>query len=333
MSTVRTQAYFEALGSADHTFTEALARDMIASVSWRVSGDADGAGAVAGYVDTSGNWANATAKLWSWRNNGTEKAWLDATGRLAIAAGSNALPALYYKADASGGIVFDNSAVCLIANGGRSVTIRGGQAIGTLTFGWGWGDPDGMSIETQYRRYGDGKVYLSGATPMFALGGTTSSYPAWKRRNAQMECRLADNSGASSIVFDVDGASTKFSTVHGGGFDLYNTSYQKAWQHESRWMLLSAGLLYGWSATANIDDTGGPDAALQRVSAGVVAVCSGTFGTYRDLQLRKLLDTNGVQVVTTQGAAVADASVTLVDVIAQFNAWLARARAHGLIAT
>jgi hypothetical protein len=87
------------------------------------------------------------------------------------------------------------------------------------------------------------------------------------------------------------------------------------------------GFTAGTSATAPLDG------AFQRVAAGVLGVCSGVPGTYRDLRLRALLDTNGAQVVGTRGAAVADATDST-DVITRFNELLARFRAtggHGLI--
>lgn len=82
--------------------------------------------------------------------------------------------------------------------------------------------------------------------------------------------------------------------------------------------------------------SGTVDVAISRVSAGVLEVTNGTTGTERDLRLRNLLDQNGVQVVTTQGAAVADASGgATIDAEARtaINTLLARLRTHGLIAT
>lgn len=93
--------------------------------------------------------------------------------------------------------------------------------------------------------------------------------------------------------------------------------------------LLTNGSVYGWSSSPT---AAGNNTGIERVSDGVVGVNNGSAGTYRDLRLRNLLDTNGVQVVSTQGAAVADAT-TAVDVITRFNEWMARARAHGLVAT
>lgn len=49
------------------------------------SGMADGASAVAAFVDTTSAWSNATAKLFSLRNNNTEKAYFLQTGSLVVA--------------------------------------------------------------------------------------------------------------------------------------------------------------------------------------------------------------------------------------------------------
>jgi hypothetical protein len=87
-----------------------------------------------------------------------------------------------------------------------------------------------------------------------------------------------------------------------------------------------------WGSDATFSTTSPTmDAGIARNAAGVLEVNNGSAGTYRDVRLRNLLDTNGVQVVTTQGAAVADATGAG-DVVAQLNALLARLRAHGLIA-
>jgi hypothetical protein len=53
------------------------------------SGMADGASAVAAIVDTSTAWSNATAKIASFRNNGTEKAYFDKSGNLAMSANAS----------------------------------------------------------------------------------------------------------------------------------------------------------------------------------------------------------------------------------------------------
>lgn len=124
----------------------------------------------------------------------------------------------------------------------------------------------------------------------------------------------------------------------------------------SKWMLYQGGF-YGaagcfalsndcgfqwWSGTTAT--SGSVDTGVHRSAAGVMEINNGTPGTLRDLRLRKLLDTNGDQVVGTQGAAVADAAsadatdlasaITLVNELkAQLNEALARLRDHGLIAT
>jgi hypothetical protein len=73
------------------------------------------------------------------------------------------------------------------------------------------------------------------------------------------------------------------------------------------------------------------DLSLTRNAAGVAEINNGTAGQYRDLRLRNLLDTNGIQVLTTQGAAVSDCTDNPT-AITQLNLLLARLRAHGLIA-
>lgn len=85
-----------------------------------------------------------------------------------------------------------------------------------------------------------------------------------------------------------------------------------------------------FSSTSNAIGT--PDAGIHRNTIGVVEINNGTPGSYRDLRLRALLDTNGAQVVGTRGAAVADAT-DAASAITQLNAFLAIARTHGLIAT
>ena len=51
------------------------------------------------------------------------------------------------------------------------------------------------------------------------------------------------------------------------------------------------GGMYGWSSSATPDSQ---DTALERVSAGVVGINNGTAGQYRDLKLRNLIVTGGV---------------------------------------
>jgi glycine cleavage system aminomethyltransferase T len=58
----------------------------------------------------------------------------------------------------------------------------------------------------------------------------------------------------------------------------------------------------------------------------------GSGVAWRDLVLTRQIFINGVKILGTQGAAVADATGAG-DVVAQLNALLARCRAHGIIAT
>jgi hypothetical protein len=106
---------------------------------------------------------------------------------------------------------------------------------------------------------------------------------------------------------------------------LVNTSWRIGWGN------VSAGTL---------------DTAFARNAAGKIEVNNGSSGTYRDLRIRELFDSNDARLLTTRLAAVADVAsadatdlaevITLANEIkAQLNTWLARARAtggHGLIA-
>jgi|GEM_PF-7040573 hypothetical protein len=106
-----------------------------------------------------------------------------------------------------------------------------------------------------------------------------------------------------------------------------------AYQNSGGLVAVSSTGSFLFSSTSNAY-SGAADAALHRVAAGVLSVTNGTAGTYRDLRVRNVLDTNGAIVLGTRGAAVADAT-DAASVITQLNALLARLRAtggHGLIA-
>lgn len=164
---LRAKSYFQGL-------TTAVKQDWIDtfdSVPMLKSEDADGATAVGAYIDTSGAWSNAGAKLFSFRNNGTEKAYLTAAGALVL---GNKLAQ------------FEQSLPALIVN-----------SSGYL--GWTANADATAGIETYLTRYGAGKVVLTGTTPMVAFGGVTSSYPALKRSSAALHVRLADDSAYASL--------------------------------------------------------------------------------------------------------------------------------------
>jgi hypothetical protein len=141
--------------------------------------------------------------------------------------------------------------------------------------------------------------------------------------------------GASAFNVTKAGNSTLLGTLTADGFSAVNSSIVGAGgglgiRSGGGELTSTAGIR--WSGNSNWYDT--KDLGLHRVAAGVLGVNNGTAGTYRDLRLRALLDTNGAQVVGTRGAAVADAT-DAASAITQLNALLARLRAtggHGLIA-
>lgn len=82
-------------------------------------------------------------------------------------------------------------------------------------------------------------------------------------------------------------------------------------------------------------DGGGYIEVVANNAASVAGRVALFLGTEKAVQLGTggLFDSNGVKVIGTQGALVADASATVASVQAQLNALLARCRAHGIIAT
>ena len=74
-------------------------------------------------------------------------------------------------------------------------------------------------------------------------------------------------------------------------------------------------------------------------NANNVAIAGGTIGSATAIDVTLAVNTSdvykvdGVQVVSNQGAAVADTTGLLLDLSTQFNTLLARLRAHGIIAT
>jgi hypothetical protein len=85
-STISTSTYLQstATGAAATSFYASGATSgafQTASDTFKItSGQADGASAVAARSDTTATYSTAGAKLWSWRNNGVEKAYVDKDG-------------------------------------------------------------------------------------------------------------------------------------------------------------------------------------------------------------------------------------------------------------
>lgn len=330
--------------------------DVFDSVPMLKSETADGATAVAAYIDTSSAWSNAASKLYSWRNNGVEKAYVKFDGTIVATAFSGSGASITANTEPLASLVNASAASKLIGRGGSSgagafqeISIGAGLSFtGTTldTAGGGGGTPGGSSGDYQINTAGAfaGGSWKEAAANRVGLGGTTSSFPAWKRSGAGFIARLADDSadatvqgsvflaGAGSLSAPCFALAAEPSTgFFAGG---YGISVSHAGNLFANMSVNGLGLLSSRKIYWDADPIGSAgDLAIFRNAAGVLEINNGTSGTYRDLRLRNLLDTNGVQVVTTQGAAVADSTGVLLDLTTQFNSLLARVRAHGLIAT
>lgn len=219
--TLRLKSYFQGLSSADGTAWD----DLFDSVPLLKSETADGASAVASYVDTSTAWSTSGAKLFSWRNNGTEKAYLDLGGKMVASSfqgDGSALTSLSGTAVGSGlvGVTYGGTGVDAhaAANGALLIGNGSGFALATLTAGTnvtitnGAGTIQIAASATAAAAGADGdyQYNLSGAltaaswkelgTNLVGLGGATSSFPAWKRSSDGFEARLADDSDSTTVL-------------------------------------------------------------------------------------------------------------------------------------
>lgn len=127
--------------------------------------------------------------------------------------------------------------------------------------------------------YANGKVALSGTTPMLALGGTSSSFPALKRSTTSVLVRLADDSAYANLY-----ASEIGSTVGYGNMGLTNGS--GAWTISfdpgghggvAAGLHMVSGYAVSWSSDAGNSNTG-TDTGLKRADAGIVRVTNGGSG-------------------------------------------------------
>lgn len=117
--------------------------------------------------------------------------------------GTAAAPSVSYAADPSTGfrrsgfgvVVFDSGAVDAMAFGGNATGLTM-HALSPIQ----WGSAALSSTDTALSRGGAGKITLTGTTPMFQLGGTTSSFPALKQSGAGLQVRLADDSNYTTIT-------------------------------------------------------------------------------------------------------------------------------------
>jgi hypothetical protein len=82
----------------------------------------------------------------------------------------------------------------------------------------GWSpntDPNVSGADTQLARSAAGKVVLTGTTPMFQLGGTTSSFPALKQVGQTFQVRVADDSGFGTLTAGILNSTTNIQVGNG----------------------------------------------------------------------------------------------------------------------
>lgn len=209
----------------------------------------------------------------------------------------------------------------------------------------GWGTLAGSS-DVALARHGAGitKTTNGGATDYFFLdgptltmkfGGTTASFPAFKRSTTELQVRLADDSAyapfRASRLFADDGsaaaptytftsATTTGLSKSGNGLTLSAAGVDvcTAWGGGAGGLLISSGAIVGF----NQGTSGGTgfDVAFARDSAGVIQVNSGTVGTFRDLKARNIQSTGSV--------AFAGASTGAFYIDGFTNAWGSVSRNH-----
>jgi hypothetical protein len=203
--TLRLASYFQGLTSA----VQANWQDVFDSVPMLKSAVADGAAAVAGYIDTSTNWANATAKLWSFRNNGVEKAYVDRGGKVvassfdgngsaitAIAAGNIATGLLLQARGGTGidtsgalngqiliGKTSDRARSLATLTAGANITITNGAGAITIDCTV-TASPAGGTGRYQVNNgaggLGSGSLIDAETNKAVAINTASSAYPCWR---------------------------------------------------------------------------------------------------------------------------------------------------------
>lgn len=224
--TLRLKSYFQAEGSAGGVDWD----DLFDSVPMLKSEVADGAGAVGGYVDTTTTWSTPGAKLWSFRNNGVEKASVDLGGKVtgsSFVGNGSAITSLNGDQVLSGkvGVTYGGTGIDahLAANGKLLIGNGTGYTLATLTAGTnititnGAGSitidaPAGATVagstgDYQYNSGGNLTAALlkeSIGGVIVGVGGFTHDYPGLKPSgtypDAMLQIRLADDGGWSRLA-------------------------------------------------------------------------------------------------------------------------------------
>jgi hypothetical protein len=189
--------------------------------------------------------------------------------------------------------------------------------------GGGGGTPGGSSGDIQYNDGGSfaGALLKQGSNLIEQRNGTNAQklrvYNTYTASDNYNNILIDAGSNYGAIMMAGAGGSA----FSGSVFYIANSggSLQFQTNGNGRWNMSTAGHLLG-----------NDDNSYDIGAAGATRPRSGYFGTL--LRAPEYQDANGVKVLGTQGAAVADATGAG-DVVAQLNFLLARCRAHGLIAT
>jgi len=147
---------------------------------------------------------------------------------------------------------------------------------------------------------GTGKLRTTAT--LFQLGGSTSSFPALKQNNANIQLRSADDSAYGQLFVlgwearNGGGQTIIGAYAGGGGFDA---------------LALASGIQLKWGSTPT--DTGSADTGLARGSAGRVKVTDGSSG------VGALLGSKGADIASANDITLGNANYFVVTGTTQIN--------------